>query len=223
MLKQIRLDIARANGIKYAPRECHHDGDCAGTCPACESEVRYLEREIARKRSLGKAALVAGVSLGLTGFAVTSCDNVSNTIRSIVNPGPVLGEVEAESFEQDLLRAEQYTMLSDKKLVDGVPKAVFPGGEGALFRFIKEHFVCPELEDSDVVSIVEVLIDTDGSVLGLYMPYMTDSAFCAEALRVTRLLSKFEPAQDDDGNAITSTYFFCLMPRDSALHTNVLR
>ena len=28
-LKQVRIDIARANGINYAPRECHHEGDCA--------------------------------------------------------------------------------------------------------------------------------------------------------------------------------------------------
>ena len=206
-LRAIRLDIARANGIEYVPVECHHEGECAGTCPACESEVRYLEREIARKRSLGKAALVAGVSLGLTGFAVTSCDNVSHTIRSIVHPEPLAGEVVAESFEQDSLRAEQYTLQSDKRQVDGVPKAVFPGGEGALFQFIKEHFVCPELEDSNIVSIVEVFIDAEGSVQESYVPYMTDSAFCAEALRVTRLLSKFEPAQDDEGNAIESTYY----------------
>ena len=75
-LKAIRLDIARANGIKYEPRECHHEGDCSGTCPACESEIRYLEREIARRRSLGKAALVAGVSLGLMTLSVTSCDQI---------------------------------------------------------------------------------------------------------------------------------------------------
>lgn len=73
-LKAIRLDIARANGIKYAPRECHHEGDCSGTCPACESEMRYLEREIARRRTNSKAALVAGVSLGLMSFSAMSCN-----------------------------------------------------------------------------------------------------------------------------------------------------
>ena len=75
-LKAIRLDIARANGIKYVPRECHHEGDCSGTCPACESEMRYLEREIARRRSNGKAALIAGVSLGLMTLSLTSCDQI---------------------------------------------------------------------------------------------------------------------------------------------------
>ena len=76
-LKAIRLDIARANGIVYAPRECHHEGDCSGTCPACESEMRYLEREIARRRSNGKAALIAGVSLGLMSFTATPCDQLN--------------------------------------------------------------------------------------------------------------------------------------------------
>lgn len=84
-LKAIRLDIARANGIKYAPRECHLEGDCLGTCPACEAEVRYLEREIARRRSNGKAALIAGVSLGLMSLSATSCDQfirpVGNDLR----------------------------------------------------------------------------------------------------------------------------------------------
>ncbi len=76
-LRAIRLDIARANGIVYHPRVCHHEGDCTGTCPACESEMRYLEREIARRRSNGKAALIAGVSLGLMSFTATSCDQLN--------------------------------------------------------------------------------------------------------------------------------------------------
>ena len=43
-LKAIRRQIAEANDIKYEPRECHYEGPCLGTCPACEAEVRYLER-----------------------------------------------------------------------------------------------------------------------------------------------------------------------------------
>lgn len=71
-LKQIRLDIAHENGIQYTPNECHHDGDCAGTCPACDAELRYLEQEINRKRSLGKAAVV-GISMGVAAISLTSC------------------------------------------------------------------------------------------------------------------------------------------------------
>lgn len=88
-LRAIRLDIARANGIAYAPRECHHKGDCSGTCPSCESEMRYLEREIARRRANGTAALVAGVSLGLMSFTATSCNQLNKTDNDVLQ-----GEVE---------------------------------------------------------------------------------------------------------------------------------
>ena len=45
-LKGIRQQIADANNIRYQPCECHHEGDCSGTCPACEQEIRYLEEQL---------------------------------------------------------------------------------------------------------------------------------------------------------------------------------
>ena len=45
-LKGIRREIAEANEIDYQPAECTHEGDCAGTCPKCESETRWLERQL---------------------------------------------------------------------------------------------------------------------------------------------------------------------------------
>lgn len=75
-LKQIRLDIARANGIEYAPCECHHDDNCDGTCPACDSELMYLEREISRKRSMSKVT-VAGICIGIVSLSLTSCTGPS--------------------------------------------------------------------------------------------------------------------------------------------------
>ena len=39
-LKEVRMQVAKANDIRYAPTECQHEGDCAGTCPKCEAEVR---------------------------------------------------------------------------------------------------------------------------------------------------------------------------------------
>ena len=64
-LKAIRRQIAEANDIKYEPRECHYDGPCLGTCPACEAEVRYLERQLRLRRQLGRAVSLIGVSVGL--------------------------------------------------------------------------------------------------------------------------------------------------------------
>ena len=65
ILKEIRKQIAAENDIEFVTSECTYKGDCLGTCPKCESEVRYLERELEKRQRLGKAAMVAGLSVGL--------------------------------------------------------------------------------------------------------------------------------------------------------------
>ena len=71
ILKEIRQKIADENDIPYVTRECSFQGECSGTCPRCESELRYLERQLAIRESLGKrvavAALCAGMALSAAG------------------------------------------------------------------------------------------------------------------------------------------------------------
>ena len=67
ILKEIRKQIAEENDIKLVVEECTYQGDCLGTCPKCEAEVRYLEHELEKRQRLGKAAVVAGLSVGLLG------------------------------------------------------------------------------------------------------------------------------------------------------------
>lgn len=63
ILKDVRRKVAQENDIPLVERECTHEGDCLGTCPYCESEVRYLERELSKRRALGKAVAVAGIAV----------------------------------------------------------------------------------------------------------------------------------------------------------------
>ncbi len=70
-MKNIRREIAEANEIDYQPTECTHEGDCAGTCPKCESETRWLERQLRARQALGKAVTIAGLSVALG--AMSSC------------------------------------------------------------------------------------------------------------------------------------------------------
>ena len=70
-LKDVRRKIAQVNDINYSPGECHHEGECAGTCVACEKEVRFLENQLRLRRLAGKTVRVAGVSLGIV--AVLGC------------------------------------------------------------------------------------------------------------------------------------------------------
>lgn len=65
ILKDIRRQIAAANGIELAVSECRYKGDCPGTCPKCEAEVHYLEQALERRRRAGKAVSLLGISAGL--------------------------------------------------------------------------------------------------------------------------------------------------------------
>ena len=71
-LKAIRKQIADANGIDYSPEECHFTGECKGTCPKCEQDVRYLEQELRLKQIAGKVIKVAGIAAGLVAMAACS-------------------------------------------------------------------------------------------------------------------------------------------------------
>ena len=64
-LKEIRQEIADKNNIEYATSECHFHGECQGTCPKCEAELRYIENELNKRKHLGKVATIAGISFGI--------------------------------------------------------------------------------------------------------------------------------------------------------------
>ena len=73
ILKEIRKQIAENNDIEFVTSECKHQGDCLGTCPKCEAEVRYLERELEKRQKLGRTIAVAGLAVALTTSTV-GCD-----------------------------------------------------------------------------------------------------------------------------------------------------
>lgn len=73
ILKEIRAEIARANDIAWVTEQCTHKGECRGTCPKCESEVRALERALTRRQALGKKVAVVGLSAGMIATA-TACE-----------------------------------------------------------------------------------------------------------------------------------------------------
>ena len=72
ILKEIRQKIADENDIPYVTRECSYQGECRGTCPKCEAELRYLEQELEKRRRLGKTVAVAAVAAGLS-LSLTAC------------------------------------------------------------------------------------------------------------------------------------------------------
>ena len=73
-LKEVRKRIAEENDIPLEIEECRYKGECRGTCPRCEAEVRYLENALADRLRLGKVATVAGLALGLATTTVQAAE-----------------------------------------------------------------------------------------------------------------------------------------------------
>lgn len=82
-LREVRCAVASANDIDYTPAVCTHEGDCAGTCPACERELRYIERQLHRRRAMGRIVTVAGLALGAASFMPMQAQQVMPDIPAV--------------------------------------------------------------------------------------------------------------------------------------------
>ena len=107
-LKEIRQKIAEQNDIAFAVSECTHKGDCKGTCPKCEAELRYLERQLEIRKNLGKAVVVAGISAGMCApmVACSPMEDIGDAMGNLFNVNTVQ-ELEGATIEQ--LPPEQLT------------------------------------------------------------------------------------------------------------------
>ena len=97
ILKDIRRQIAENNDIAYVTTECKYQGDCSGTCPKCEAEVRYLEEELQKRQKAGKALAVAGIAAALV-VSSTGCDLFDSQPLS---GAPLPPETTVETTEPD--------------------------------------------------------------------------------------------------------------------------
>ncbi len=102
ILKEIRRQIAEANGIEFATSECRYKGDCLGTCPKCEAEVRYLEQQLHARSLAGKAVALAGISAA-----------------SLAMLMPMTSEAQTPTEHQDLLKGS-IPVMADTITVRGI-------------------------------------------------------------------------------------------------------
>ena len=123
VLKTIRKQVADANEIKYEPRECHYEGECRGTCPACEAEVRYIERQLDIRRQLGKAVAVVGISAGLS--ALSGCGDKAKKVDNVSEEESRLtvGKVMVDTLQR-LDGDVEYKSPVDTVIVEKAPATV---------------------------------------------------------------------------------------------------
>ena len=100
VLKEVRRRSAEENDIPLEMAECTYKGECRGTCPRCEAEVRYLENTLAERIKLGKVATVAGLALGLAapGAAVAQDTINMKEVRVTSEKPNIIGIRQGEGF-----------------------------------------------------------------------------------------------------------------------------
>ncbi|MBO7488661.1 MAG: energy transducer TonB [Bacteroidales bacterium] len=175
-LKAVRRRIADENGIELHQSECKHTGNCRGTCPKCEAEVRYLEQALTRRLTAGRAATVAGLTLSLaacggaaeptlsvdtpldTTLADTSCasDTVINAETDVPCPDiPIPGEEEiicGFELENDPSLNDELITEDEAIRMNLAPSEAindeFLEGEPEIFVFVEEEPTFPGGEDA---------------------------------------------------------------------------
>jgi protein TonB len=96
-------------------------------------------------------------------------------------------------------------------IVEQMPE--FPGGEGALFKFIQSNIQYPAMErDNDIQGrvIVGFVVNEDGSVSDVSVKKGVSSGLDKEAIRVVKLLPKFKPGKQQ-GKAVKVAYVLPIM------------
>ena len=180
ILKEIRCQIAEQNDIEMVVSECTYQGDCLGTCPKCEDEVRYLERELEKRQRLGKAAVISGIAL-TTMLGLPSCGSNAHTTQ------------------QESTQVET-TMEEDSELL-GYVKAdypEFPGGMEQLQSFINENLQYPpEAIDAGIEGrvFVNFVVEEDGSITNVKVMRGLVYGCDEEAVRVVSSMPKWTPGK----------------------------
>ncbi len=183
ILKEIRRQIAEANDIEYVVEECQYKGDCLGTCPKCEAEVRYLEQQLHQRQLLGKAVVLAGISAGL--LSLSSC---GNEMYDQINT----------SEEAEVIRGKEPIFEFVGQIVEQMP--TFPGGTVTLMKFLSENMKYPEQMIKDSIQgrvICSFIVGRDGAISDIKVVRSLHPLLDKEAVRVLSLMPKWIPGKQN--------------------------
>ena len=219
-LKSIRKQIADANEIPYEPRVCTHEGDCLGTCPACESEMRYIENQLNIRKMAGKAVKIVGLATMMT---MAACHHSISTPDSFNPKMEAEDEMEGEIVDRRRIEVED---LPEKPFVP-VEDTVYAEGEDLFDEIV--HAECPydivdflinnlnypitKLKSDTLVEIPVVVIfnvEDDGSISNVRVKEPVHPDFDKEAIRVVQKMENWKPAMSN-GRLVRSKFHVTIL------------
>ena len=166
ILKEIRAEIAKANDIEWVVAECKHKGNCKGTCPKCEQEVRQLEAALAKREALGKTVAVVGISASVA-LSVTGCFNPfpQTTSGEPLEGGLLPPETEDQTACDTAIQGVEVVTEMGELIVPGEPLPETTGDEideplmGDVA--IEGEFIEETFEDELMGAPVEMPVETE--------------------------------------------------------------
>ena len=185
ILKEIRRQIAEANDIEFVTSECRYKGECLGTCPKCEAEVRYLEQQLRSRSIAGKAVALAGISAASlamlmsisteaqtsTDIKIAPADNIAATsVDSVKVKGFVRYEFEAKVdsiASEELIGATVLNLTNGKGTttdIDG--KFEIDAQEGDTIKVSYAGFKSKIATVTDIAQPINVTMDMKVIILG---------------------------------------------------------
>ena len=193
-LKSVRREVAAANGIELEIPDCTFDGECPGTCPRCEAEVRQLEQALSQRQRLSQKVAIVGVAMGLalSGMSAASAQNV--------NPSDSVNckSLETDGFADDGTSADDELIVGEARLPQ--IRAEFPGGMAALREFLAENCHYPkEAQDNGQQGVVmlEFVVEEDGTISTITVLRGVCEALDEEAIRVVKVMPKWKPGENE--------------------------
>lgn len=195
-LKAIRKEIADANGIEYSPEECHFKGECRGTCPKCEQEVKDLEYELRLRQMAGTAIKVAGVAAGIVAMTACSSGKIQRTVSD-----------NAKQWRAAVIKP---TADPDSSKIFGAAEEMpsFPGGEKALMQYIKDNTYYPEEMCEGAAQgrvMVGFVINEDGSISDVKVLRSLTPECDEVAVKIVKGMPKWNPGKQN-GKAVKTKY-----------------
>lgn len=195
-LKAIRKEIADANGIEYSPEECHFKGECRGTCPKCEQEVKDLEYELRLRQMAGTAIKVAGVAAGIVAMTACSDGKIQRTVSD-----------NAKQWRTAVIKP---TADPDSSKIFGAAEEMpsFPGGEKALMQYIKDNTYYPKEMCEGAAQgrvMVGFVINEDGSISDVKVLRSLTPELDEVAVKIVKGMPKWNPGKQN-GKAVKTKY-----------------
>ena len=189
ILKEIRRQIAEANDVEFITSECQYLGDCLGTCPKREAEVRYMEQQLERKHRVGKAITLFGLFTGI--LALMSSTPLDAETQEYPQKNWI---ITADSLIQEENTKETALFYRQEKLPE------FPGGIEKLIEYLKNSLHCSEIDSiaNNKYAYAQFTIDHDGQVIHPKITRNIHPKVDAEIIRVISSIPRWTPGMVAD-------------------------